>query len=341
MRARFSATFSGASFEPIPALRLSYKPLDTPPARVKKAWRTSGRAERETDWSTAWSVIFVHPRVSTSPASTVSESWQRAELRIREADRLEQAAHAGALHAGEAGVRGIDVARLVGGRLAQGGGAGLDAEVAKQHGLVDGPMHLSPHAFGGERQRLKVDVSGKVDRARRHQRIGVGMRADRLQRVAGGAFGMAIVDHQRGALGARDAPAEFERNVVGAPLEDLADLGLAQALRHHLLEQGHRVASVAEHKFPLVVQLDHALVPAVDAHHRLLDRQRVEELVGEDDGRSRRNMIERRVPLDRDVAIAESAALPLFQLRTDLDEMHNHCFAERGHRVRGAQKVNY
>jgi len=39
MRARFSATRAGESSEPTPPLRLSYKPSDTPPVRVKKPCR--------------------------------------------------------------------------------------------------------------------------------------------------------------------------------------------------------------------------------------------------------------------------------------------------------------
>ena len=60
----------------------------------------------------------------------------------------------------------------------------------------------------------------------------------------------------------------------------------AAVARQHLVEQRDRVAGMAELQAAVVGDLDHALVPAVDAHHRLVHRQRVEELVGEDDGRA-------------------------------------------------------
>ena len=57
---------------------------------------------------------------------------------------------------------------------------------------------------------------------------------------------MAVVDNQRGAAAARDTPADLERDGVGPPLEDLADLGCAQPSWQKLVEQRNRITIDAE-----------------------------------------------------------------------------------------------
>src|SRR5262245_54469731 len=261
---------------------------------------------------------------------------------MREADHLEQPPHADAISAGQARERGVDLDRL--GRwyrFAQHRRAALDAEVAQERGLLDRTENARSHALGRECYRLKVDMRSEVNGPRGSERIGVVVRANRLQGVAGGAFGVAVVDHQRGALWMSNAPAELERDIVGAPFKYFADLHVAQLRRQHLLEQRDGVARVAEAEPAALVELDHPLVPAVDAHHRLLDRQCVEELVGEDDRGARWDQVERLVPFDRHVAAANSAALPLFQQWADLDEMQAYRRAKLRHRISGAQDVEH
>src|SRR5262245_9845521 len=86
-----------------------------------------------------------------------------------------------------------------------------------------GPKTRAP-ALSGLRQRLKIDMRGEVDAAWRLQRVGVGMLADRLERVAGRAFGMTVVDHQRSAQRVCQPPADLKRNRIGAPFEYCTDL---------------------------------------------------------------------------------------------------------------------
>ncbi len=104
------------------------------------------------------------------------------------------------------------------------GRALLDAEPAQELALRQRPVHARAHAFGRLRQRLEVHMRGEIDQARRQQRIGEFVPADGLQGIADGALAMAVVDDQRGAAGAHHAPADLERDVVGAPFEDRADL---------------------------------------------------------------------------------------------------------------------
>ena len=152
---------------------------------------------------------------------------------------------------------------------------------------------------------------------------------------------MAVVDHQRRALGADHAPADLERHIVGAPFEDVADLRVAHRRRQHLLEQRDRIAGMAELEAAVVGDLDDALVPAVHAHHRLMDRQRVEEFVGEDDRGAVRHLVEAFVPLHRHTDAADRLALALLERRADLDEMHHDRLPEGGHRLQRTQGVEH
>src|ERR1035437_6601354 len=63
-------------------------------------------------------------------------------------------------------------------------------------------------------------MRGEIYAAGRAERVGIGVPADRLESVADGALGMTIVDHQRGAAVAREALAQLQRDIVGAPFED-------------------------------------------------------------------------------------------------------------------------
>ena len=153
------------------------------------------------------------------------------------------------------------------------------------------------------------------------QRIDEGVPADRLQGLAGRALDVAVVDDQRRAALAHHALADAEREIVGAPFVDRADRRVAHGRGHELVEQRDHLVGNAEHEIVVAVDLDHALVPAVELLDRLVDRQRVEEFVGEDDRRAVRHLLERLVPHRRHVDGAERLLLLLAQLRIDLDQM--------------------
>src|SRR2546430_995736 len=85
---------------------------------------------------------------------------------------------------------------------------------------------------------------------------------------------------------------------------------LRAAARQHLIAQWDGARGMVNLHPIAIGVLDAALAPAVGPHHPLLTGQRVEELVGEDGGGTRRHVLERLVPLDRDVAAAEGLTLP-------------------------------
>ena len=158
--------------------------------------------------------------------------------------------------------------------------------------LLDRAGDARAHAFGGARERLEIDMGGQIDLAGRLQRIDEGVPADRLQGVAGGALDVAVVDHQRGAALMHQPPAERERQIVGAPFVDRADRRVAHARRHELIEQRDHLVGHPECQIAVVVDLDDALVPAVELLDRLVHRQCVEQFVGEHDDGPVRHLVE-------------------------------------------------
>ena len=76
----------------------------------------------------------------------------------------------------------------------------LDPKAMQEFTLLDRTMRERAHAFGGAGKRFEIHMGGQVDAARRRQRIGELMRADRLQRVTDRAFDVAVINDQRDAL---------------------------------------------------------------------------------------------------------------------------------------------
>src|SRR5688572_23838097 len=169
-------------------------PPETPPWRVKKAWRIPGSDCSDAACSMASSGTIAAEKGWTrgGHGRLLLEAGQFAELRVCHRDRFEQLAHAGALLAGQARERAVDLG-VLGERRAflERLGAGLDAEPAQERGLVDRAVHIGAQGLRGMPQRLEIDVRGEINGAGRLQRVGKGLPADRLEGVAGGALGVA------------------------------------------------------------------------------------------------------------------------------------------------------
>jgi hypothetical protein len=73
----------------------------------------------------------------------------------------------------------------------------------------------------------------------------------------------------------------------------------------------------------------------------LVHRQRVEELVGQEDDRAFRNLIERIVPQDRFLDVLERLLLALAQRRAHLDQVHHQRGQKLRHDLRRAQRVKH
>src|SRR6185295_7699998 len=90
------------------------------------------------------------------------------------------------------------------------GGAPGDAEIAQKGRLIDRSGHPRAHAFGGNRERLEIDVGGQVYVARGRERIDEGVAANRLQSVTGRALGVAVVDDEGRTALVDQPPAQRE-----------------------------------------------------------------------------------------------------------------------------------
>ena len=159
----------------------------------------------------------------------------------------------------------------------------FDTEPPQKLRLVDRPEADCTHGLDRSRQRLEVHVGGEVEMTRICEGVGVGVLADSLQGFAERGFGVAIVDHQRGALVVGDAPADLYRRGVGAPFENCACARRTQCRRQQVLEKRHRLRRDREGQLSRRINLDPPLVPAAIGLYRLIDRQGIEELICKDD----------------------------------------------------------
>ena len=87
---------------------------------------------------------------------------------------------------------------------------------------------------------------------------------------------------------------------------------------------------MTEAKLVILVDLDNPLVPAIHAHHRLMDRQSIEELVGQNDRWTLRHLLQGLVPFHRYIGVRKCVALQLCERWTDLHEMDRDGLAEFG-----------
>ena len=86
------------------------------------------------------------------------------------------------------------------GRSFADGGAGFDAEIAQKIRLIERAQGACAHAFGGRANAWKSTCAVRSTAPGACSGSAKEWRADGLQRVAECALGMAVVDHQRGAL---------------------------------------------------------------------------------------------------------------------------------------------
>src|SRR5579859_2070163 len=173
-------------------------PSETPPSRVKKAWRIPGALESRSDVSMA--VRISSGRAALGGERVLDKACERFDRRMRNAEHLEQRAHAAAPGADQAAQRGGDVGGDLGRGLAdQRCGAGLDAEPLQELTLLDRTVHAGVDVLGAARQRFEVDMSGEIGLARILQGVGEAVARNRLEGIAGVAAGMTVIDHERGA----------------------------------------------------------------------------------------------------------------------------------------------
>ena len=125
-------------------------------------------------------------------------------------------------------------------------------------------------------------MRGHVGLPGRLQGIGEAVAGDGLKGIAGVAAQMAVVDDQRSTILVAHAAGDLHDLGVGPPLEHGTDRRGAHQRRQQHLETRDRIGRGAELQLAVLVEFDHALVPAGLALHHLVDRQHVEIFVGEE-----------------------------------------------------------
>jgi len=177
---------------------------------------------------------------------------------MRKGGDFEQLAHLGAAATGQPRQRCIDIGGGIvrGGINLERGGPRLDAEAVQEFRLLDRAESVGPHRLDRAHQCLKIHVRREIERARRCQRIGKGVSADRLKGFANVAGYMSVVDHQCGAALAGDAPAQVHGDAVTAPFEDRIVRRLTHVFRQQPLEIWQRIGRKGESELAFSVDLD-------------------------------------------------------------------------------------
>ena len=186
------------------------------------------------------------------------ESRRHAERGMGEGDGLEQRAHAGAALAGQAR-RARRRSRRPCRRAALALSAAARVSMPRRRRnsrLLDRAVHAAPMPSAACASAWKSTCAVRSTLPGAVSGSAIGVLADRLQRVAGGAFGMAVVDHQRGAAVARDRRPSSSAT-LSARHSKIAPIGrLAHRRRQQLVELRDRIGRDREGEIAVGIDLD-------------------------------------------------------------------------------------
>ena len=259
---------------------------------------------------------------------------ERRQLRAADADRLEAATHAAGGR--QAGDIDLDLRRLRRVGRHQPRGALDDAEAPQELALRDRAVAGKAARPHRRREGGEIHLRGEVGFAGRLQGISMAMGLHRLQRVAEAGSCVAVVDEE-----GREGRAE-RRQFVGeagqcrrALLEDVAVAGLRRAGGQLQAGDAGRRRRMPD----CPPDRGRRSAPATPrAEHPLRGRQRVEELVGDDDRRAGAGE-DVGAPAQRYVIAAQRRPLDGFERGVALDELDAERGAKRGNETRRAQRI--
>ena len=181
---------------------------------------------------------------------------------------------------------------------------------------------------------LEIDMDGEIRLARFRQRSDELMPLHRLQRIAEAGTRRAVIDEQRRPAcrsemaGKLRDDIERDRRLLEHSADRCGDLQRAPSRSRH-----------AEGEVAVIVEPDQPLAPAFGRHHELVERQGVEELVGDRDDRAVERAGHRIVP-DRFEPF-QRRRLPATQDGAGLDEMNGQRRMEARHDPRRPQHIGH
>ena len=146
---------------------------------------------------------------------------------------------------------------------------------------------------------------------------------------------IAVIEDQGRAPVPLQAAGELAHHLDGGrrPFEHVA---WTQRVAETLFRLGAKAEDQA-----ISVDAHQPLAPAALGGDELANRQRIEELVGDEKRRARRHVLEPVVPFKGEAGGGEGGLLPLPQGRARLDEMHGGGRLEVGQDTRRAQQVGH
>ena len=308
-------------------------PLETPPSRVKKAWRSPGMAASSDDPNVMRFRLPAPGGSSLKPAT----------------DGEVGSVTASTLNIDPMPPRPLSVSRFSAAEMSaetsgvvfrhQRDGPRLDAEPLEELALRHRAMDARADILSRARQRLEIDMCGDVGMARILQRIGEAVPGDGLEGVAGVAAQMAVIDDQRRAVLVAHPRGDRHDLGIRPPFEHGADRGCAHQRRQQHLEARHRLVRDAECQPAIGIEVDDAFVPAGLALDRLMDRQHIEIFVGENDRGAFRHIVDAVMPGEvahaRSVVRCFSRSAGLISTRWTLKRLiERRQHADRAQRVR-------
>src|SRR6476620_10246246 len=165
-------------------------PRETPPWRVKNPWATPSIAARLDAETFILSAVTM---AGTLGELTVSEGRRRGKPAARQCQRFEQDSHLRGV--GEPRSSRQDRRPLLRTRRFEQSIAPLAKTKSQQElALRHGTIGLQTERFAGALQRGEIDMGGEIGVALQSERVGVAMAAHGLQRIAGAALAVSIVD---------------------------------------------------------------------------------------------------------------------------------------------------
>src|SRR5262245_47549681 len=257
---------------------------------------------------------------------------------MRKGGDLEQLAHGIAIVTDQTRQRLVDFGGA-GGLCLQRRCTVLDAEAPQKLRLLDRAETDCTHRLDGPRKRLEVDVRGQIETPGKSKGVSKSVLAHSLQSLAKTRLGVTVVDHQGGASVICDAATELHSHSIGAPLKNRTRAWRAQGRRKQCLEKRNWFGRDSEGELAGGINLNAAFVPSSFGLYRLIDRQGIKELVGENNRGSFRHLGKGRVPESRNACDFERFLLLRLQSRADLDKVNHQGGAEIRHDLDHAQRV--